>query len=81
MKLLNSMFTYPLMILGLSFGLMVLAKATEYEKSENKYNMNAVVVAEIYRRYNITLKNNYYIIFLNNSLKNFHLLKNIIQLT
>ena len=32
--------------------------ADEYEKSENKYNMNAVVVAEIYRRYNITLKNN-----------------------
>ena len=32
--------------------------ADEYEKSENKYNMNAVVVVEIYRRYNITLKNN-----------------------
>ncbi|MEH1738830.1 UvrD-helicase domain-containing protein [Fusobacterium varium] len=32
--------------------------ADEYEKSENKYNMNAVVVAEIYRRYNIILKNN-----------------------
>lgn len=32
--------------------------ADDYEKSENKYNMNAVVVAEIYRRYNLTLKKN-----------------------
>lgn len=32
--------------------------ADDYEKSENKYNMNAVVVAEIYRRYNRTLKKN-----------------------
>lgn len=32
--------------------------ADEYEKAENKYNMNAAIVSEVYRRYNIALKNN-----------------------
>lgn len=32
--------------------------ADEYEKAENKYNMNAAIVSEVYRRYNIALKKN-----------------------
>lgn len=30
----------------------------EYEKSEGSYNQNAKIIAEVYRRYNIVLKNN-----------------------
>lgn len=30
----------------------------EYEKSEGNYNQNAKIIAEVYRRYNIVLKNN-----------------------
>lgn len=30
----------------------------EYEKAEGSYNINAKIIAEVYRRYNITLKNN-----------------------